>query len=49
MQFYLKSLLQQIAIVLCFIALKLFMEYNNDNNLLLIGMNTYIFCSAALP
>ena len=27
MQFYLKSLLQQIAIVLCFIALKLFIEY----------------------
>ena len=49
MQFYLKSLLQQIAIVLCFIALKLFMEYNNDNNLLLIGMNTYLlFSSSAL-
>lgn len=34
MQFYLKSLLQQIAIVLHavhFIALKLFIEYNNDN------------------
>ena len=49
MQFYLKSLLQQIAIVLCFIALKLFMEYNNDNKLLLIGMNTYLlFSSSAL-
>ena len=49
MQFYLKSLLQQIPIVLCFIALKLFMEYNNDNNLLLIGMNTYLlFSSSAL-
>ena len=31
MQVYLKSLLQQIAIVLRFIALKLFVEYNNDN------------------
>ena len=37
---YLKSLLQQITIVLHFIAVKLFIEYNNDNNLLLIGMNT---------
>ena len=49
MQFYLKSLLQQITIVLHFIAVKLFLEYSNDNNLLLIGMNTFLlFSSSAL-
>ena len=49
MQFYLKSLLQQITIVLHFIAVKLFIEYSNDNNLLLIGMNTFLlFSSSAL-
>ena len=49
MQFYLKSLLQQITIVLHFIAVKLFKEYSNDNNLLLIGMNTFLlFSSSAL-
>ena len=48
MQFYLKSLLLQITIVLHFIAMKLFIEYNNNNNLL-IGMNTYpLFSSSAL-
>ena len=48
MQFYLKSLLQQITIVLHFIAVKLFIEYSNDN-LLLIGMNTFLlFSSSAL-
>ena len=49
MQFYLKSLLQQITIVLHFIAVKLFIEYSNDNNLLLIEMNTFLlFSSSAL-
>ena len=49
MQFCLKSLLQQITIVLHFIAVKLFIEYSNDNNLLLIGMNTFLlFSSSAL-
>ena len=39
MQFYNKSLLQPITIVLHFRALKLIIHYKNDNNLLLIGMN----------
>ena len=42
MQFCLMLLLQQITIVLHFVALKLFMDYNNSYNLLVIGMNTYL-------
>ena len=42
-QFYLKSLLQQITmIVLHLIALKLFIDYNNDNNKPPIDWNEHI-------